>query len=93
MHNILHESHIVFEDEDSELEQLLVVASVLPVSTAICERGLSIQNVNKTIRRSRLNERRLDALMRIAINGPPLGEMDFLNIIMSWVRSGNFSSE
>ncbi|GAV04010.1 hypothetical protein RvY_14358 [Ramazzottius varieornatus] len=88
MHNILRERHIVFEDEHSELEQLFVVASVLPVSTAICERGFSIQDVIKTIRRTRLNERSLDALMRIAINGPPPGEMDFLNIIMSWVRTG-----
>ncbi|GAU95524.1 hypothetical protein RvY_07126 [Ramazzottius varieornatus] len=35
MHNILRERHIVFEDEDSELEQLLGVASVLPVSTKL----------------------------------------------------------
>ncbi|GAV01733.1 hypothetical protein RvY_12393 [Ramazzottius varieornatus] len=92
MHNILCGRHIVFEEEDSELEQLFVVASVLPVSTAICERGFSIQNVIKTVRRTRLNERRLDALMRIAINEPPSGEMD-QKIIMSWVRSGNFPSE
>ncbi|GAV06419.1 LOW QUALITY PROTEIN: hypothetical protein RvY_16418 [Ramazzottius varieornatus] len=73
-HNILRERHIVFEDGYSELEQLFIVASVLPVSTPIYERGLSIQNVIKTIRRTRLNERSLDALMRIAINGLPPGE-------------------
>ncbi|GAU88624.1 hypothetical protein RvY_01291 [Ramazzottius varieornatus] len=37
MLNILRERHIVFEDEDSQLGQLFLVASVLPVSTAICE--------------------------------------------------------
>ncbi|GAV06957.1 hypothetical protein RvY_16863 [Ramazzottius varieornatus] len=93
MHNILRERHIVFEDEDSELEQLFVVAPVLPASTATCERGFSIQNVIKTIRRTRLNKRSLDSLRRIVINGPPPGEMDYLNIIVSWIRSGNFPSE
>ncbi|GAV07125.1 hypothetical protein RvY_17000 [Ramazzottius varieornatus] len=88
MHNILRERHIVFEDEDSELEQLFVVASVLPVSTAICERDFSIQNLIKTMRRTRLNER---SLMRSSINGPPPGEMDFVNNIMTWIRS--FPSE
>ena len=45
---------------------------VVPLNSASCERGFSVQNMIKTKNRNRLGEGRLDALMRVCINGPDL---------------------
>ena len=54
-------------------------------STAICERGFSIQNIIKTKNRSSMKTKTLDSLMRISIEGPnEFGEVDFENAINLW---------
>ncbi|KAJ8874495.1 hypothetical protein PR048_025355 [Dryococelus australis] len=54
------------------LLKLLRVASVLPVSTASCERGCSQMNLVKNKFRSSLETESLDELMMVNLNGPPL---------------------
>ncbi|KAJ8890975.1 hypothetical protein PR048_010484 [Dryococelus australis] len=54
------------------LLKLLKVASVLPVSTASCERGFSQMNLVKNKLRSSLETESLDDLMMVNLNGPPL---------------------
>ena len=50
---------------------------VIPTSTSICERGFSKQNWVKSERRSRLNLKTLDALMRAFLNGLEVDAMDW----------------
>ena len=49
---------------------------MIPTSTTICERDFSKQNWVKFERRSRLNLKTLDALMRASLNGL---EVDAMN--------------
>ena len=65
---------------------LLRIVLSLPISTSICERGFSAQNVIKTIRRTRLNDNKLEALLRIATNGPPPELMDHTAAVNAWLR-------
>lgn len=56
---------------------LAKVALVIPVSSAPCERGFSIQNAIKTKVRNRLNPVRLNRLMFIKLVGPEIDHFDF----------------
>ena len=49
---------------------------MIPISTAICEWDFSKQNWMKSERRTRLNLKTLDALMRASLNGL---EVDVIN--------------
>jgi len=49
---------------------LATLAHVQCVSTATCERAFSVQNLIKTKVRNRLGSRNLDAMLRIALEGP-----------------------
>ena len=49
---------------------LAELAHVQCVSTATCERAFSVQNLIKTKVRNRLGSRNLDAMLRIALEGP-----------------------
>lgn len=67
--------------------QLLKLASIclcLPLSTAACERGFSTQNRIKTKLRNRLTSKRLDVLMRISMEGPPIHDFDFSKALNIW---------
>ena len=58
---------------------------MIPTSTAICERGFSKQNWVKSERRSRLNLKTLDALMRASLNGAlKVDAMDWNAIYEIW---------
>ena len=49
---------------------LAELAHVQCVSTATCERAFNVQNLIKTKVRNRLGSRNLDAMLRIALEGP-----------------------
>jgi len=49
---------------------LAEIARCQCVSTATCERAFSIQNVIKTKQRNRLGTKHLDAVLRVALEGP-----------------------
>lgn len=76
-----------------ELSKLLQIALSLPVSTAICERGFSTQNVIKTLQRNRLNNGSLYVLLRIVANGPPPDEIDHRMSAKAWLASSHYKTE
>ena len=53
----------------------------LPVGTASVERSFSQMKLIKTRLRSRLSDLNLEHLMKIAIEGPPLTDIDFEEIL------------
>ena len=55
------------------MELLLVV----PLNSAICERGFSAQNLIQTKHRNRLFDKRQNQLLRISINGADNAQFDF----------------
>ena len=58
--------------------------AICPTSTAICEWGFSKRNWVKSDRRSRLNLKTLDALMRAFLNGLEVDAMDWNAIYEIW---------
>ncbi|KAG1653606.1 Transmembrane protein C17orf113 [Nymphon striatum] len=56
---------------------LAEIASIIPVSSAPCERGFSVQNSIKTAVRNRLNPKNLNRLMFIKLQGPAPNDFDF----------------
>lgn len=69
------------------LLKLLKIASVLPVSTASCERGFSQMNLIKNKFRSCLETESLDDLMMVNLNGPPLPQFKPTKAIDKWYFS------
>ena len=58
--------------------QLALISLVIPVSSAPCKRGFSVQNSIKTKLRNRLNSERLNRMMMIRLVGPTFENVDFL---------------
>ena len=58
--------------------QLALISLVIPVSSAPCKRGFSVQNSIKTKLRNRLNPERLNGMMMIRLVGPSFENVDFL---------------
>ena len=58
--------------------QLALISLVIPVSSAPCERGFSVQNSIKTKLRNRLNPERLNRMMMVRLVGPHFEDVDFL---------------
>ena len=75
------------KDQFPCLLKLAHACLTLPVSTVCCERGFSTQNRIKTKLRNRMKVRRLDALMRISEEGPPVKDLDFSKPIEMWCRA------
>ena len=67
------------------MAKLIEIVLSVPISTSICERGFSAQNVVKTIKRNRLNDESLEGLLRIATNGPPPEKMDHSVAVLGWL--------
>ena len=63
---------------------LLTIAMVLPVSTATVERSFSDMKQIKDRLRIRLFPASMFKLMIIAIEGPPLHEVDFDAVLALW---------
>lgn len=63
---------------------LAQIAMLQCCSTAVCERGFSVQNIIKRKLRNRMETVNLDALMRISIEGPTLATFDFTEAINLW---------
>ena len=66
-----------FSDQYPDFAMLARLALVIPVSSAPCERGFSVQNALKTKVRNRLNPERLNRLMFIKLIGPDIDRFDF----------------
>ena len=66
-----------FEEEYPDFVVLTKIALIIPVSSAPCERGFSVQNALKTKVPNRLNPGRLNRLMYIKLAGPNIEHFDF----------------
>ena len=64
--------------------KILLIAMVLPVSTATVERSFSYMKQTKDRLRNRLLPATMFKLMIIAIEGPPLHEVDFDTALALW---------
>ena len=58
--------------------QLALISRVIPVSSAPCERGFSVQNSIQSKLRNRLNPERLNRMMMVRLVGPHFEDIDFL---------------
>ena len=81
MWQVIQSSH---GKEFPNLLKLVKLVLIFPLQTATCERGFSVQNGTKTIKRNRLKEENLKSLMNIKLNGPPVGTFDFLPVLRIW---------
>lgn len=71
------------------LIKLATIALTVPVQTAICERGFSVQNNIKTAHRNRLGDLRLRILMTISIEGPPIRDFDAKKALIEFKTKKN----
>ena len=60
------------------------MANLLPLSTAICERGFGKMKIIKNDRRSCLGEEILDHLMRVSIEYMAPSDVDFVELYSNW---------
>ena len=58
--------------------QLALISRIIPVSSAPCEQGFSVQNSIKTKVRNRLNPERLNRMLMVRLVGPHFEDVDFL---------------
>ncbi len=73
----------------SETFKLIDIMLSIPVGTATAERSFSEMKLIKTRLRSRLTEQNLARLMRIAIEGPELNEINFSEILDIFKQSNH----
>ena len=71
---LIHEYKHVHPD----FVQLALISLVIPVTSAPCERGFSVQNSIKTKLRNRLNPEWLNRVMMVRLVGPHFEDVDFL---------------
>ena len=76
-----------YNDQFPELIKLAQIATLIPVSTADCERGFSYQNRTKVKSRARLSGKAVDQLLRININGVDYKHFDFNKALTRWRTS------
>ena len=64
--------------------KLISLVSLLPVNTAVCERGFSMMNRIKSEGRSRMGSTMLNSLMCISIDRPSLESFDAQPAVNQW---------
>ena len=64
----LWDFYIQYRNTFTELWKLVQILLVLPLNTAACERGFSLNNIVKTDRRNRLSDELLDHLMVVSLH-------------------------
>ncbi|XP_065831995.1 zinc finger protein 862-like [Oscarella lobularis] len=68
------------------LSQLARICRTLPIHTADVERSFSQLKLVKTRIRNRLKEDTLDALLRIAVEGPDVDQYPFHSAVLLWAK-------
>ena len=68
------------------LEEIL---TVLPISSAACERSFSQMNLQQTSVRNRMLVDSISNLLMISINGPSLNNWNARKYVISWLESGH----
>jgi hypothetical protein len=72
------------ENRFANIMKLISLVSLLPMSTAACERGFSMMNRIKSDGRSRMGSTTLNSLMCISIDGPSLESFDAQPAVNQW---------
>lgn len=75
-----------------ELQELNQRLSVLPISSAECERGFSCMNLTHTAQRNALDISTVRDLMFIKVNGPPLEHFRAEEYAAMWIKDGRHSA-
>jgi len=75
-----------FSDIYAEWAKLAKIASVIPVSSVLAERGFSLQNHIKTAQLSRLGESKVTRMMRISSCVETLQTFDFKTAAAHFTR-------
>ena len=70
-----------------EVVKEMQLALIIPVSSAPCERGFSATNRIKTKLRNHLQISTVDTLLRISVEGPPIGQFDFSHALDKYKHS------
>ena len=65
------------------------ICQVVPIHTAGVERTFSQLKLLKTRVRNRMNEKTLDSLLRIALEGPPTSEFPVSEAVKGWAAKKN----
>ena len=81
LQDILDEMETSYGGIGPETQKLLNITMALPVGTASVERSFSQMKLIKTRLCSRLSHSNLEHLMKIAIEGPQLTDVDFDEIL------------
>ena len=91
-HPILRAGRVCFEqrqcpivDPDAMEIKLRTLVALIPLDTSECERGFSKMNLIMGPLRTGLSAEHLDWLMRIALLGPDLKDLDPEPIINWWI--------
>ena len=84
-----HEAQSQAADEFNDLMQRL---SVLPISSAECERGFSAMNMTHTSQRNSLTVNTIREILFVTINGPPQDSLPAERYAAMWVKDGRHSS-
>ena len=79
----------IYQDQFPNLMKLFEICLVIPMVTVHCERSFSAMKRIKTRLRNRLGLDVLNALLRVALNGPRFEEFDFKGAFSLWKNSAN----
>ena len=71
--------------------RLVQIMLVLPISSAVCERGFSSVNRIKSDVRSSLHTETVEDLIRISVEGPQLEDYDARQDVKQWFSQGKRS--
>ena len=71
------------------MSKIAKICRVIPIHTADVERTFSQLRLIKTSTRNRLQEKSLDSLLRIAIEGPPVEEFPIREAVDLWGKKKN----
>ena len=71
------------------ISTLAKICRVVPIHTADVERTFSQLKLVKTRTRNRMNERTLDSLLRVAIEGPDVSNFPVVEAVKLWAKKKN----
>ena len=84
MHELWTSVHTHHKETFPNLLKLAAIAAIMPYQTADCERGFSQQNITKSKLRNRLEQKSLQRLMMIKLEGPPIRDFDYSQALKKW---------
>ena len=68
-------------DDFTEMDKLLKIACILPISTAACERSFSTLQTDKSYLRSTMRNERLNDLMMLGIHRERASRLDLNKVV------------